>query len=1019
MRTHLRSRAWFALALLLVCTLAAGAAKRPLTHRDYDSWRSITGQKLSDDGRFLAYSVLPQEGDGELVVRNLETGKEFRESIGERPPMLPANPLAELTGGEGPAVRNIVIRFTADNSKVVFSTFPTKAERDAAKKARKKADDPDAPKAAMVILDLATGTSTRIARVKSFKVPETGTGWIAYLKEPEKGADEKKGEAKAEAKSESAVGEKPQITPVAPAAGSTPDGAGSKKKKKDFGSELVLRNLATGAERRFADVTEYELTEDAALLAYAVSSKSEETNGVYAVATVTQVEPQALLKGKGKYVKLAFDEAQKQLAFLADQTAPDAKSKPSTPNFKVYLWQRGAAGAPIPVVAAVNPGVPKELVISEKGDVRFTRDGKRLFFGAGVPPVDKDADEKELPEEDRVNADLWHWKDDNIQPVQKARAELDKTRSYRAVYHIVEKKFVQLADRTMSELTPSEDGLWGLGGDDREYRAIMEYDERFRDSYLVNTLTGERKLLAKRHLGRPQWSPCGKYVVYFNGNDWISITVPGGKTINLTEKLGVKFFDEDHDTPNAPGAAASAEWTSDGKYVLLADYFDVWQVAPDGSSAKNLTDGVGRKQRTQFRVVRMRPRDRDREERPEDRYVDASKPLLLRAENTDTRETGFYTDKIDGSHTPAKLIWAAKNMSYVATARNADVVIITASRFDEAPDLQITNLSFGNPKKVTNLDAQREPFIWGTAETIGFRNADGVPLSATLYKPENFDPKKKYPMIVYIYEKLSQNVHNFVEPRPGHNISIPYYVSNGYLVLQPDIVYTIGQPGQSAMKAVMPAVDAVVARGFVDENAIGMQGHSWGGYQISYIVTQTNRFRAVAAGAPVSNMTSAYDGVRWGSGLPRQFQYERTQSRIGGTLWQYPMRFIENSPVFMADRVRTPIMILHNDMDDAVPWYQGIEYFLALRRLGKETYMFNYNGEPHHIRRRPNQKDYAVRLQQFFDHFLKGAPRPDWMDKGIPYLEREREKDVIRAIYAPEPETKSAEAKAEETKRGN
>ena len=208
-------------------------------------------------------------------------------------------------------------------------------------------------------------------------------------------------------------------------------------------------------------------------------------------------------------------------------------------------------------------------------------------------------------------------------------------------------------------------------------------------------------------------------------------------------------------------------------------------------------------------------------------------------------------------------------------------------------------------------------------------------------------------------------------------------------MLTPDIVYTEGYPGQSALKCVLPAVQAMVDRGFVDPDAIGIQGHSWGGYQISYMITQTNRFRAAAAGAPVANMTSAYDGIRWGSGLPRQFQYEKTQSRIGGSLWQYPMRFIENSPLFQADRIRTPLLMIHNDADDAVPWYQGIEFFLALRRLGKEVYMFSYNGEPHGLRRRPNQKDYTLRLQQYFDHYLKGAPAPDWMVHGISYLDKQ------------------------------
>ncbi len=172
----------------------------------------------------------------------------------------------------------------------------------------------------------------------------------------------------------------------------------------------------------------------------------------------------------------------------------------------------------------------------------------------------------------------------------------------------------------------------------------------------------------------------------------------------------------------------------------------------------------------------------------------------------------------------------------------------------------------------------------------------------------------------------------------------------------------------------------------MDEKNIGIQGHSWGGYQIAYMVTQTTRFKAAEDGAPVVNMISAYDGIRWGAGIPRQFQYEKTQSRIGGTPWQYPLRYIENSPIFMVDKISTPLLILHNDADDAVPWYQGIEFYLALRRLGKEAYLYTYNGEPHHLRRRPNQKDYAIRMMQFFDYELKGATKPVWMEKGVPYL---------------------------------
>ena len=339
------------------------------------------------------------------------------------------------------------------------------------------------------------------------------------------------------------------------------------------------------------------------------------------------------------------------------------------------------------------------------------------------------------------------------------------------------------------------------------------------------------------------------------------------------------------------------------------------------------------------------------------------------------------------------MIWADKNLRYIGRARDADVLLMTGSRFDTFPDLNTTDSNFANPTKVSDVGKQMSPFTWGTSELMSFTNAKGVPLKASVFKPDNFDASRKYPLMVYIYERVSQNVNNFVNPAPSNGLNAALYVSNGYVVLMPDIAYTTGEPGKSALDAVMPAIDKLVKQGFIDEKAIGIQGHSWGGYQIAWMVTQTNRFRAAEAGAPVGNMTSAYSGIRWGSGLPRQFQYEQSQSRIGKPLQEAPQLYIANSPVFHVKKIQTPLLLLANDADDAVPWYQGIEMFLAMRRYQKEAYLFNYNGQLHNLRRRADQKDFALRMHQFFDHFLKGSSKPAWMEKGISYLDREDEKE--------------------------
>lgn len=939
------------------------AEKRALTHQDYDSWRSIQGQQISRDGRFAAYAAIPQDGDGEIIARNLATNAEWRAGRGWRPPQPPPDLSDPTTAANFVNMMGRIARpfFTADGKYLLFTIEPNKADVLKARKEKKKPEE--MPKNALGIMDLSNGQVTRVERVKSFQVPEDGAGYVAYLLE-----------AKIEAPA--APAPKPDAPPNAQPAGRRP-----REKKKEYGSDLVLRNLATGAERSFADALEYSFSKDAKTLLFTVASKKEETNGVYAVTPGGESGPADLISGKGKYAKLSWDENQTQVAFISDRDDAAAEQ----PKFKLYHWDRKAPKA-AEIVSTATANFRTGFVISDKASLSFSQDGSRLFFGVAPPPEpEKDAD-AEAGADEKVLVDLWHWKDDYIQPMQKVRAESERSRSYRAVWHIKDQKMVQLADQTMDGLTPSANGQWAIGTDDRAYRILVGRDANYDDIYLVNTADASRKLLLRKQQFGVSFSPNGKYALFFDGKDWGSISIPEGKFTNLTKSLGVNFWQEDWDTPNTPASYGSAGWAKDDKYVLLYDQFDIWQIAPDGSGAKNLTDGLGRKEKISFRYARLDPQEK---------WIDPAKPMLLRAESEETRDTGFYRDKIDGG-LPEKLLMAPRSFSAPAKAKDADALLLTASRFDEFPDLHLADLNFKSVKKVSDVGAQKNAFTWGKAELVQFKNVDGVALSGTLIKPDNFDPSKKYPMIVYIYEKLSDGLHRFVPPSPGTSINATFYASNGYLVLMPDIVYTIGYPGQSALKCVLPAIQAVVDKGFVNENAIGIQGHSWGGYQIAYMVTQTNRFRAAAPGALVGNMTSAYSGIRWGTGLPRQFQYERTQSRIGGSIWEYPMRFIENSPIFNAHRVQTPILMLHNDDDDAVPWYQGIEYYLALRRLEKEVYMFNYNGEKHGLRRRPNQKDYTRRLQEFFDHKLKGAPSPEWMEKGIPYLQREKEKEKYK-----------------------
>ena len=948
-------------SLLSSSLLAQTGGKRALTAQDFDGWKNLQGAAISRDGKFVAYVMQAQDGDGEFFVRSTSGTTEYRIPRGYRPPAPPPDP-ADPAATAAFAALGRLLRpvFSADSKFVFFNIEPEKAVILKARKDKKKPED--MPKTALGIMDLSNGKVTRVEEVKSFQVPEDGSGFVAILKEP--GKPEPSPSPSPNANSNTAAPAAPQ----APA------------KKKDYGSTLILRRLSDGKDRTFPDVLEYSFAKDAKTLLYAVSSKKEETNGAYAVTPQTDAAPVALLSGPGKYIKFTWDEKQEQAAFISDKADAAAKQ----PKFSVYHWKRTDPSAS-EVVSVKTVGFRPEFVVSEKGSLAFSFDGSRLFISNAPPPDPEPDPANAIPDEEKVVADLWHWKDDYVQPQQKVRMIADRDRSYRAVWHIADKKFVQLADTTMENVVPSSNGLYALGTDDRAYRIRGMYDPGFTDYYLVNTLDGSRKVLRKEQQFGMSWSPDAKYIVFFDGKDWNSMTIPDLKVTNLTSKLNVKFTREDHDSPSAAPSYGLAGWTKDDKQVLIYDRFDIWQVNADGSGAKMLTGGIGRKEKTELRYVRLDP---------DERSVEPGKDMLLRAESEETRDSGFYRVKLDG--TPEKLAMDAKNFTTPVKARDTNTMMVQASRFDMFPDVWVTGGDFKDLKKLSNGDAQREPFLWGTSELVKFKNADGVPLQGVLFKPANFDPKKKYPMVVYLYEKLSDTVHNFANPNVGQNVNPSFYTSNDYVVFMPDIVYKIGYPGKSALNCVLPGVDAVAKMGFVDEKNIGIQGHSWGGYQIAYMITQTNRFKAAAPGALVADMFSAYNGIRWGTGLPRQFQYERTQSRIGGTPWNSTKLFTENSPLFYIEKVQTPVLMLHNDGDDAVPWYQGIEFYLSLRRLNKEVYFFNYNGEPHGLRKRQNQRDYSRRMKEYFDHFLKGAPAPEWMEKGIPYLQREKEKEKYR-----------------------
>jgi dipeptidyl aminopeptidase/acylaminoacyl peptidase len=873
---------------------SADVARRPITESDYDSWHFIQSQTLSRDGKWVAYALMSQTGEAELVVRNIKSANEYRAPIGNWPS-------SQITKSV-PAVQ-----FTNDARFVVAQAHPSQTMSEASMGDDKSAQTKAGP--ALILLNTSNGMVIRLADATSFQLPEEGSK-IAYRRE---------------------VAGRP---------------------------ELDLYNLADGITRQFADVVEYSLTKDGTNLVYSVSSSEGKSNGVFVVDTETSDPGRPLLTGNERYHALVWDRGQTDLAFLG--------------KTHLYTWSRHSASA----LEATS--CPNEREASGTRPVTFSSDGERIVFAC------VDTSQKKENSGDGAVFELWHWKDPEVQSMQKSTANDVRSRTSIVVWNRETQRLTEIKSDFCSfcqDVVLSDDDRWAVTFNDSPYIRSQDYDGTYRsgDAYLVDTLTGERRLVIKKHRRDPiTISPDDRYALYFDGRNWNSISIPSGRITNLTSSLPVHFYDEDNDIPDAPFPYGAAGWTRDGKYVLLYDRNDTWQISPDGSKTLNLTKSLGRKNQMSLRYVQL-ARD------THNQYIDQNMPLLLRAVNEQTRATGFYRTSIDSVEEPRKLIFDAEEFSKPIQDDDGDVYLLSASTFNKEPDLLVSDAEFRELRKVSDANPQMKTLLWGSAEMIPFHNASGRKLQGILYKPENFDPSKKYPMIVYIYERLSDRLYDFIPPRPewGHAINISTYVSNGYLVLAPDITYTIGHPGQSALNCVLAAVDSVVKQGFVDENAIGIQGHSWGGLEVAYIIGHTDRFRAAEAGAVEVNMTNRYDGLSYGR--PMQWGYEKNQFRIGSTLWQHPELFIENSPVFAADKIKTPLLMLGNDADPNVPFEEGIQFYMALRRLDKEVYLFNYNGEGHDLSKWQNMKDFSIRMRQFFDHFLKGSPAPDWMINGLPY----------------------------------
>ncbi len=755
------------------------------------------------------------------------------------------------------------------------------------------------------------------------------------------------------------------------------------------GGELAVYSLADGSsgddhtrkQFRAGQVRDFTVDSLSTNLVYAVTDSTGEENGLYRVDLLAEtLEAERIHRRMhAVYDGFSWHNPGRKLAFL--HSREDSLGNPLPASLHIMNGDNGEVRT-----AVASDYYDDERVLPLHGELTWSDDGDRLFFG--WKPLKKyrlglyEEEEENVTVADRdtiladAEVDVWHGDDPLIKTHEKNTWEQRRTHTYLSVLHVDSRRVVDLADEQVPYVSPADNPRYVLGRNPRPYKRKITWDGRYNDYYLIDLQDGSRNEIVDRlRATTVSLSPQGRYVVFYEAENWHLYDGDRNIIRNLTETLDVPFANEDHDYPFPAPGYGMAGWVEGDRAVLIYDKYDIWQIDTRSGEARNLTGGGGRETERQFRVVETDP-DKD--------YFGRDERLLVRGFGEKDKTYGFYGIRV-GREGYERYAEGPHRYRFVDASESGDRILYTRESYREFPDLHIADDRIRDSRKLTDLNPQTEEFDWGEARLVSWRDMDGEKLDGVLITPEGHQKGEKLPVLVYFYEQFSQRLHHFNEQVINHRPGFPFYVSNGYAVFLPDVRYDIGIPGYSATRSIVPGVNKLIDMGVADPDAIGLHGHSWSGYQAAHMVTQTNIFSAVIAGAPVSNMTSAYSGIRWGTGLARQFQYEQTQSRIGGSLWDKRERYIENSPVFFADRVETPMLIMFGDEDEAVPWEQGIELYLAMRRLQKDVIFLQYRGEPHHPQEYANKLDYFLRMKEYLDHYLKGKPAPDWIRYGIPY----------------------------------
>jgi len=945
---------------VLVFTLTFGAQTKPsATFADYGQWETLARAGsyggFSPDGQWLAYGINRTNGNNELRITRLADGK------------------TEVVAFGSQAV------FSSDSRWAAYRIGYSEAEQEKMRKEKKSVQNK------LGLMNLTTGEISTLDSIESFSFSSDGAYLAMRRYRPEAAAS----------------------TAVAPGRG----GGGRDAPEEPLGTTLIIRQLSSGRDTTFGNVSQnvWQNAEDSHLLAMTISADGKDGNGVHLFDPETTLL-RVLDSSSSIYTGLAWRKDATDLAIFRAET--NEKKEGST--HVVLSWTGlNKSEHQFTYDPRADPSFPKGMRTVSFRPISWSDDGKKIFFGIApwedkiIPPEKGEQDDRESAVDDPSTVEIWHWKDVFVMPWQKIHANEDRRRNLLSVWHIDSGKFIQLGNHLISErVVPIRYTNLAYVVEWSKYAMARSIGRAGADLYMQDIATGKRTKIKENINDRYiRVGSSGKHLLFLEDNHYWTIDLTTHKITNITKNAPVSFinFESDSTAKVYPDNLQKppfgvAGWTKSDAAVLLYDKYNLWKVAAGGAKATRLTDGT--EEQVRFRLVRLDQvggmRGRGRGFSAPEQPIDLNEPVYLSLYGEWTKKSGYGQLKSGGGVT--SLVWLDKNVGSLAKAKEAKVYQYIAQDYDDSPDVFVCGKDFKNAKQVTKTNPFQKDYAWGHSELITYTTDKGRKLQGALIYPAGYEPGKKYPMIVYSYELLSQNVHRYIAPSDRSYYNISVFSSHGYIVLEPDIVFRMRQPGWSVVECVTAGVKKVIEMGIVDPERIGIIGHSMGGFNSSFVATHTDGiFAAAVAGAPITNQVSYYGDHHWGSGIAETDHIETGQERMEVALYEDLQAYIDNSAVYNVHNMTVPLLLEAGDKDGIIAWYQSIELYNIARRAKKNVVMLGYIGEDHGLRQKQNQRDYQRRILAWFGHYLKGEPAESWITEGQSFLEREKEKKQMAA----------------------